>query len=273
MNDPLAAPGDAIVLAQFLEPFRIRLAGDPRVDLESVARAFSRLPYENLTKILRHSEAGRPSFRTPEVVVSDHIRFGAGGTCFSLAAALLYLVRSLGLRAEPILADRRYGRDTHAAILVWLDERVHLLDPGYLITSPVPLAAQPVQSVETPFQQILLTGRDDGKLDLSTSANGKVTHRLTYRTDPADPSAFVRAWRASFDWEMMHYPLLTRVVGDAQVYLQMQRRQIRTKDCVRATTVSMEDLAGGIAEDFGINTSLVRRALAVLVARGDLSDG
>ena len=43
------------------------------------------------------------------------------------------------LRAEPILADRRYGDDTHSALVVWHEGKPHLLDPGYLIVRPLPL--------------------------------------------------------------------------------------------------------------------------------------
>ena len=58
----------------------------------------------------RRSHA-RPEVVSPAEVLADHEQCGAGGTCFSLTAAFLHLVRSLGWKAEPLLADRRYGCD------------------------------------------------------------------------------------------------------------------------------------------------------------------
>src|ERR1022692_1792165 len=131
---PLLPPEpDSPLLRQFLQAQSIDIALPSVERLTAVARAFSRLPFENLTKIIKDAEAGRveEARRTPGEVLADHAALGAGGTCFALTATLLYLVRALGFAAEPILADRRYGADTHSALLVWLAGKPHLLDPGY----------------------------------------------------------------------------------------------------------------------------------------------
>src|SRR5204863_234100 len=67
-------------------------------------------------KIIKDAEAGgvEEARRTPAEVLADHHALGAGGTCFALTATMLHLVRALGFPAEPILADRRYGADTHS---------------------------------------------------------------------------------------------------------------------------------------------------------------
>ncbi len=85
---------------------------------------------------------------------------GSGGTCFSLTATLLALVRSLGLRAEPILADRPYGERTHSGLIVWIDDRAHLVDPGYLLTEPIPLEADLLIEKPTSFNTVILTPGD-----------------------------------------------------------------------------------------------------------------
>ena len=143
--------------------------------VESVAAAFSSLPYENLTKILKHDREGGVARRGPEEVIRDHIRLGSGGTCFSLTAALLHVLRALGLRAEPILADRHYGENTHCALLVWLDGEPHLLDPGYLILKPLALPGNEEleQVVPTAFNELLLRHREQGsKIELHTRQQG-----------------------------------------------------------------------------------------------------
>ncbi len=145
-QNPLQHPGEdatasRIFCAHFdLDAERLRRGEDDVASLETVAKAFSTIPYENLTKIINWASSGRTvAKRLPRDVISAHVEQGAGGTCFSLTAALLHILRSLGWRAEPILADRHYGQNTHCALVVWVDGTPHLLDPGYLIVKPIPL--------------------------------------------------------------------------------------------------------------------------------------
>jgi arylamine N-acetyltransferase len=279
-DDPLRHPTpDSAVLAAFLDAGRIDAAGPATEVLGRVATAFARLPYENLTKILKHADAGSPAEarRGPAEVVADHLRLGTGGTCFALTAALLHLVRALGWRAEPVLADRRYGPDTHCALLVWLDGRPHLLDPGYLLVRPVPLPRAGEVRLPTAFNEVVLTARDGGRrVDLHTRQQGGTTYRLTYRADPADAAAFLRAWDASFAWDMMRYPVLTRVAAGRQIYLQENRLQVRgnvadsrSESTTLRREVDPEDLVAIIAREFGIDPAVAARALAVLRRKGE----
>ena len=268
---PLDLPtASSPVLGRFLEHFRIERSGDPSKDVAQVARAFARLPYENLTKIVRHAEIGGPTYRLPETVLAEHFRWGAGGTCFSLTATLLHLVRAMGIRAEPILADRPYGLDTHAALVVWLDDRPHLVDPGYLITDPLPLDVADPRRCRTSFNEVIITPTEGGTLALSTVSHGRTSHRLHFKTTPADPADFMKAWDASFAWEMMHYPVLTRVDGNRQVYLQDRRLQSRTHDDLTKREVPLDDLAANISAEFGMDRTIVDKALKVLWSRGDI---
>lgn len=273
MHDhPLAPPHDDALLEQFLAHFRLERDRNPRTMLARIATAFARLPYENLTKIVKEAELGTAerSKRSPEEVLRDHVQLGGGGTCFSLTATLLNLVRSLGFEAEPLLADRRYGPDTHCGLVVWIDGEPHLIDPGYLITQPIPLGAREEQRVQTAFNEILLTPQPGGeKLDLSTLQQGNQKHRLTFKTAPVDSGQFLQAWEASFDWDMMRYPLLTRVADDRQLYLQGNRLQIRTLSQVNRAEIPPDELVVRIASEFGIDPRLAAAALALLERKGE----
>lgn len=94
--------------------------------------------------------------------MADHFAFGIGGSCFSLTAALLHLLRSLGWPAVPLLADRRYGQNTHCALVVWIEDRPHLVDPGYLIVDPIPLDLKRSTQVATAFNELILSPHADG---------------------------------------------------------------------------------------------------------------
>lgn len=267
MDNPLATPErNSDVLRRFLANFRIDPSLPPPTLLGQVGQAFGRLPYENLTKILKDAKTGNVEHarRHPTEVIADHVRHGTGGTCFALTATLLHLVRSLGWEAQPILADRPYGANTHCALLVWVNGQAHLLDPGFLIDRPLALPQEGAVKVATSFNEVTLTPTASGKVELHTHQQGRKTHRLTFHQGPADASEFLRAWDASFDWDMMHYPVLTRVVGGSQVYLRDQFLQVRERSAVRKEQINPAELADLIARQFGIDAAIAREALAIL---------
>ncbi len=230
-------------------------------------RAFSSLPYENLTKIIMEHEAAsiESARRDPHRVLSDHFEFGSGGTCFSLTATLLHLVRALGFEAEPLLADRHYGANTHCALMVRIHGRPHLIDPGYLILQPIPMFPPESREIATRFNRISLVPKADGaRIGLFTLGSRSSSCRLTYKTSPADPGEFLKAWDESFQWEMMTYPLLTRVRGDSQVYLRGNRMLIRNAENEERATIPYACLVDSIARDFGIARPVIARALSIL---------
>ncbi len=239
-------------------------------NLNELAAAFARLPYENLTKIIKREEFGasRDARRSPQEVLSDHVRYGTGGTCFSLTSALLHLVRTLGYQAEPILADRRYGQDTHCAILVRVENQPHLLDPGYLIVNPVPLP-ETRTTLHTGFNRLTLTPIAGGKLELHTVENGRETYRLTYKLQAVESPEFGKVWDESFQWDMMRYPVLTRNDRGKQLYVRGNHFQIRTADRVLHREVSPDELINRIAAEFHIARSVVVRAVSILERRGE----
>ena len=266
--NPLDAPApDSPALRLFLRHFRFSSDTSPLVLLEQVSQAFATIPYENLTKIIKLADAGSPRLakRGPLEVLSQHVDLGAGGTCFSLTSALLHVLRALGFEAQPILADRSYGANTHCALLVWIDGAPHMLDPGYLIVRPVGLEGKGEIHVPTAFNEILLVPQEAGeKLDLYTIQNGNRTYRLTFKADPVDDVEFLKAWEASFDWEMMRYPVLTRVRGDEQLYLQGERYQVRSLQDVTREQMSKPDIVEKIKVEFGVGEAVARRAFDIL---------
>jgi arylamine N-acetyltransferase len=271
-DNPLAPPGDRRLLASFLEHFGLGSDIEPRRLLREVAAAFANLPYENLTKIIKGHETSsvREAKRLPDEVLADHRALGTGGTCFSLTATFLYLLRSLGWRAEPLLADRRYGENTHCALVVWIEGQPHLVDPGYLIVDPIPLDSGGETRLTTAFNELILSPQARGdKLDLSTVSQGRQTYRLTFKASPVDESEFLRAWDASFDWDMMRYPVLTRVCGHRQLYLQGSRFQTRSREVVQRREIPTDELVGRIAAEFGIDPQVAARALAALKRKGE----
>ena len=259
------------VLAEFLDYFNINGRQTPRRLFCAAAKAFSRIPYENITKIIRRAEAGDSiqARRSPDEVIADHIRWGTGGTCFSLTSTLCRLTLRMGLEAEYLLADRGYGQNTHSALLVHIDGEPYLADPGFLITEPVPLALAGAREITSGGEKLTLIP-DGDKISLFTERGGKSVHRLTYKTAPVDAGEFGKAWDASFNWEMMRYPLLARAGSSDRIYLRGSMFQVSNKDSVNRVKIPEDELTSKIAGEFGIHPALVARALNIL---GNQRDG
>lgn len=255
------------LLQQFLDRNAIGAGQTPRERLCQVATAFAQLPYENLTKIIRAAQTGslEEARRLPREVLDEHWSWGTGGTCFSLTWTLLQLVRALGWEAEAILADRRYGADTHCAIVLWIDDEKHLLDPGYLLVDALALPKTGAVRVQTGFNQVeLQTGANNTKVNLITIDQAKTTQRLTYKTDPVDTSQFLNAWDSSFDWEMMTYPVLSRISRGRQLYLQKNHLLMRGSEESQRIEIDPQQMTPQIAERFGIAPSIIEKALSIL---------
>jgi arylamine N-acetyltransferase len=274
-SSPLTPPTDSTLLTTFQQRFPWDRDRSPCEQLAQLASAFARLPYENLTKIIKQDQhrSAEQTRRTPDEVVSDHLRLGTGGTCFSLTATLLYLVRSLGYRAEPILADRRYGANTHTALLVWVDEQPHLLDPGYLIVQPIPIALKEPTTIQTSFNQLRIVPAGADRLDLLTIEPDRPKYRLTWKTDAADEGQFLSAWDDSFQWDMMHYPLLTRVDGQRQIYVQGAKMRTRDRERIERDEIAPDQWLQTIHRQFGIDSRVIANALRILKRKGEWHGG
>jgi arylamine N-acetyltransferase len=266
--NPLAPPRDRALLDQFRALHDTAETDAATTSLTQLCAAFAAVPYENLTKIVKYAHCRTPAAarRAPQEVLHDYEHYRAGGTCFSLTATLLHLVRALGYRADPILADRRYGADTHCALLVWMNDQPCLLDPGYLIVEPIPLLSPATTvTVNTRFNQLELVPSAVDRLELSTIHQGNRRYRLTFKIAPADGSAFLQAWNASFQWESMHYPVLSRVTESEQLYLRDTHLQKRTSTTVEREVVAAHELAARIVQVFGVRHDVVQAALDVLL--------
>lgn len=244
----------------------------PESLLRYLGACFAAIPYENLTKIVAYRQtSSEPARSDPAAVLRGYAQRGTGGTCFALTAVLVALLRRTGLEAWPILADRPYGPDTHCALVTHFQGRWYLLDPGYLVTEPVPLPVSAPTVLQRPFNMLELVpvgGQD--RLRLSTVHQGQRSYRLEYKLQAVDESTFSAAWDRSYTWDMMHYPVVSVVRAGAHYYLQGNRLQIRTRQECRRIEVPSEQLPQVIAQHFGIATQVAGQALHALEKGGRL---
>jgi len=257
-NNPLASGGQTareIFLGHFGLP-----SGDPGLDLlRGIVTSYSDLPYENLTKIIKKFTANSPDerLRGPVEVVSGYVERHTGGTCFSLTYCLGSILASAGYRCYPVMADMKRP-NIHCALVVEMNERRYLVDPGYLVGEPVELAGSPVR-METTFGVVEIRPRQGERYDLFTLEGQDRKWRYTVRTTPVSHAAFMRFWQDSFALPMMNNLLLTRLTPQGHLYIK--NHHLRMKG---AHGKANENIRSGfesrIEADFGIPADVTAQA-------------
>ncbi len=242
------------------------LDADAQKIVEQVCAAFARMPYENLTKIIKRKAVIGPSSarRLPDEVISDHLLYGTGGTCFSLTAALVAVLRHSGIEAHPVLADRRYGPDTHCAALVRFNGCWCIVDPGYLIHQPLPLPGDAPVHVENRFNVVELVPEERERVALYTRSGSDRKYRLTYKTVPVDEETFGVAWDRSFGWEMMTYPVLTRTTAAEHYYLQGGELRVRRGDRTERRWLEREESGNFLSSTMGVAPHIIEHAFRLV---------
>lgn len=264
---PVFRCDDAGLLQRFFSRYAINQKAPVQRQISDVAEVFSRIPYENLTKIIKSEGLLHPesALRYPSEVLGDHLTWGTGGTCFSLTAALIAVYGALGIEAHPLLADRHYGTDTHCGLVVLHQKKQLLIDPGYLFFVPTPLPTLAVQRISLGYTTIELSPIDGGnRVELITEVRGNRKLRLTYKRGIADPETFIRAWKSSFTWEMMTYPVLTRCGAGEHHYMQGGRVAVRNAEKTIRTRLSPSEEIDYIGTRMGIDKEVVLNAWKVI---------
>jgi arylamine N-acetyltransferase len=239
----------------FCDSYSIRPRRPDRELLDELGLAFARLPYENLTKLIKKHQLppGPERRRLPAEVIEAHIDSGAGGTCFALTTLFGAVLERLGFRCRPALCDMRNRPDSHCTLLVELDAGLHLLDPGYLLHRPVPLSAQPETTVGPGAR--LLASPDGASFDLYTYD----TWRYRLKLEPVSAARFQTIWDASFDWTMMNGVHVCAATPDGYAYVHNHRMRLREGEGKHNQSIRGHETAA-LAIRFGISPTVVEEA-------------
>ncbi len=233
--------------------------------LKDLAKAFSNLPYENVTKILKgaRESSSQDKLRGTEEVLEDHLRWNTGGTCFSLCNALQQILRRCGFDSSLAMADMHYGANIHCAIIVTLQEGRYLLDPGYLLYDPMPLPR--VQSThKTRMNTVVLQNEGDENYSLFTQEQGIQRWRYRLRTRPVSQAEFQKHWIRSFSLNSMEHVMLTRLDEAGRLYYRKDRLEMVFPDRRSSQRISIAD-SEILSEMFGLPSDLIRQAQKALI--------
>jgi len=245
---------------RFLSRFRFREPASSLEHITAIARAFSTIPYENVSKIIRFSQSGEIAFRMPEEVYEDHRQWHLGGTCFSLTYYLLEILRYFGYQCAPVMGDMHWGENVHSVVLVTFQGERYLVDPGYMIHRPVAIAKDTVQRYLAPHAGIELRFRpEDDRFDLFTFRSGNYTWRYRFTPQPVSLDEFSAHWIASFFQPTLHGICLTRTSETGMIYVHNDFTKISGQDFTRRSH-SRDQTEKVIREHFGIPLHLIEEA-------------
>jgi len=243
----------------FFKHFQIS-GNEPGLELlRAVIAAYSNIPYENITKIIRKFEA--PSrderLRSPLEVVSGYVEEHTGGTCFSLTFCLGSILAKAGYRCYPVMADMKRP-NIHCALAVHIGQKRYLVDPGYLLGEPVELSGETVR-LTTSFGEVELRPRSGQRYDLYTIGGSDIKWRYRVKTVPVSQTLFMRYWQDSFSLPMMNSLQLTKLSENGHLYvrnhhLRLQRSGEKRNENIRA------ELESRIEREFGIPGDLTASA-------------
>ncbi len=251
---------------QFLHYFNIAPQMPHAEYLTKLLEAFTNLPYENISKIIKlnHNFTSENRIRLPEEVMEDHIRFHLGGTCFSLTCFLQALLITQGFTCYPVIAGMRNRPNCHCALVVLLDGKKYLVDPGYLLTRPMEINKDQPRIYRTPYSGVeLVFDKSLEQYFLCTFTRNESKWRYFFQDLPVTPEKFIQYWFDSFYQSTMHGLCLTKIRKDGLVYLHKDFLQISNFDGKQKHKVQ-QNYHSIVNDIWGINPELVEQALAAI---------
>lgn len=245
--------------------------------LQQLTRAHvCRVPFENVTSILRRAAAGdglvSPLDREAELRAWTDRR--GGGVCFEVVDMLGALLPALGFKTHPVLAKISFV-GSHQANLVELDER-YLVDAGNgaPFFEPIPVAGRAFQishvGLTYRFRAVAGEGATD-QIVQDRLIESEWQPFCTYDLAPASAEGRAEAFRRHHtrgqSWVVDNLTL-TRCT-DAEVWaLRDDRLTHFTADGKTQSTLrSPAEVAGVVADQFGLPNAPVAEALAALARR------
>ena len=234
--------------------------------LQEILYHFSKFPYENLSKIIKHYRESEylQKMRLPLEVMEGHIQNRLGGTCFSLTFFLQTILVHSGYRCYPIMADMKWRPNSHCVVIVNLDDLQYLVDPGYLLNQPMQMTLEKPRIYDSEFSGVELVYRPESDVfEVYTFNKTEMKWRYRFRNRPCPPEEFLGHWISSFSWNSMHGLCLTKSERGRLIYVHKHHMRESTFDGKQNINIK-KDYHRRIFETFGIDIPIIEQALAAV---------
>ena len=251
---------------QFLDFYHITQKSPALAFLGEILEKYTHLPYENISKIIKLNQdfLSLNRIRLPEQVINEHEQYRFGGTCFSLTFYLESILKTLGFICYPVMADMRNQRNIHCALIVLLERKKYLVDPGYLLTRPMEIHPDMPRLYRTKHTGVELRfDKNDERYHLYTFDQTQTKWRYRFRDCPVSHRDFLMFWQESFFKSTMHSIVMTKIKEDGMIYLHNDYLKISSiagqhKQRLKSNYLTV------IQDVFGIDPQLVEQAQEAL---------
>ncbi len=231
--------------------------------LETIFRRFNaRVPFETASKILRDSDVADPAEkpRTPDLFWRDFLDAGTGGTCYARVAAFDALARELGFATRKALGRVEKDFD-HVAVVVSIAEKDWIADVGFPLPALLPAGGG---EVETEILGLSASESDRGILVRFSSGVPDGPRRLEIFRDPVSEEEFFDRWRRTFHPDAKFLRSVSVQRREGAHVRTFTRGEVRVDDLHTRTRIPLSgDRAGKLAELFGIELEVLRRAFSI----------
>jgi N-hydroxyarylamine O-acetyltransferase len=233
-----------------------------------------RVPFENITKLVRWKTAGRCEIPSLAEYLDGIEQNHFGGTCYTNNYYLNQLLVYLGYEVRLCGADMNRP-DVHMVSLVSVEGREFLVDVGYAAPFIEPLLRDLSEdfAVALGSDRYVLRPQDaEGRSRMELHRDGTLRHSYVVKPEPKRLADFDQAIAESFRpaATFMNAILIVRFDVD-QSYLIHNMELIEThgKSSRRSTFHTIDELVEGIHDIFGMPADIVRRALDGFSFQGD----
>ena len=234
--------------------------------LQEIIERFASIPYENLSKIIKLNTLwdAETKIRLPEEIIDEHIALHLGGTCFSLTFFLQTILTLNDFLCYPVMADMRAGRNIHCCVVVILEGKKYLVDPGYLLHQPMEINPEKPKLYRTEFTGVELRYDPQSRYyNLFTFDENETQWRYRFQDTPTPPDEFLHHWYDSFWKPTLHGILLTKVTKDGRIYIHKAFMRETTFHGKWNTNIK-KNYHAAIHDIFGIDPQLIEQAQAAL---------
>ena len=250
---------------QFLDFYHIKEEPPSLAFLGDILTHYAKLPYENISKIvkLHKNYIAADRIRLPDDVINDHAAHHLGGTCFSLTFTLQAILSEMNFLCYPFIAHMRNRPNAHCALIILLNGKKYLVDPGYLLNKPMELCKDSARLYRTEHTGVqLVYNQDDEYFNVFTFDRTNRTWRYQFLDTPLSMDKFLHYWWASFYWSGMRGICLTQVTRDGMVYVHNDYVQVQNLQGKQKGHV--EDIHRLVKETFNISPEWIERAQAAI---------
>jgi arylamine N-acetyltransferase len=240
---------------------------------ELVTAHLARVPFENVSKLIRHARGMEPVLVPLDEFLDGIERSSLGGTCYPCAGHFNALVRQLGYDAW-LCGGAMDQPDVHLINVVALDGREFLVDVGYAAPffAPLHMDSRVPQAATCGRDVYLLHPReDDGSSRIEHRRDGEVIHGYVIDPTPRDIGHFAPVIADSYRPEdgFLNRLHIVRHRNRRSVMLNDFKLTIVDGEGVRSRALADEEaVVEAVEEMFGIPAPVTREAVAALAGRG-----